>query len=139
MTKRILVIANDTASEQSLHDVIRACAEEADAEVLVLASESVLDACLERLQAAGIRARGRVGPADPIQAVSDGLDGFAADEIVLATSARKWPLWPSRDLVDRVRRRYAGTIFHVVLDPVAKHRPRLHTPLPLVPRLSERR
>jgi hypothetical protein len=139
MTKRVLVIANDTAAEQPLHDVIRACAQDADAEVLVLAAESGLDACLERLRAAGIRARGRGGPEDPLQAVSDGLDGFAADEIVVATAKRKWPPWPSRDLVDRVRNRFAGTIFHVVLDPVPKHRPRRHTPLPLVPRFSERR
>jgi hypothetical protein len=139
MAKRVLVIASDTAGEQSLHDVIRACAENADTEVLVLAFESDLDACIESLQAAGIRARGRVGPADPLRAVSDGLDGFAADEIVLATAARKWPLWPGRDLVDRIRKRFAGTIFHVVLQPTPKPSSIPATPLPLVPRLSERR
>jgi hypothetical protein len=139
MTKRILVIANGTAGEQQLHDVVRSCVEGTDTEVLVLGSESGLEACLERLHAAGIQARGRVGPADPVQAVSDGLDGFPADEIVLATAARKWPLWPSRNLMERVRRRFGGTIFHVVLDPAPRPRPSLGTPLPLVPRLSERR
>lgn len=139
VTKRVLVIANETAGQDALYEVIRSCAEGADAEVLVIASESRLDACLERLHAAGIKARGRDGPSDPLQAVSDGLDGFAADEIVLATAARKWPLWPSRNLVERVRGRFAGPIFHVVLDPVPKPRPSLGTPVPLVPRLSERR
>jgi hypothetical protein len=139
LTKRILVIADDTAGEQSLHDVIRSCARGADAEVFVIARDSGLDACLEQLHAAGIDAHGRVGPADPLQAVTDGLDGFAADEIVLATTAQNRPLWPSRNLVERVRKRFAGTIFHVVLNPVPKPRPSLGTPVPLVPRLSERR
>jgi hypothetical protein len=139
LTKRILVIADDAAAEHSLHDVIRSCAEGADAEVLVIASDSGLDTCLAHLNAAGIQARGRVGPSDPLEAVSDGLDGFAADEIVLATATRKWPFWPSRNLVERVRNRFAGTIFHVVLDPAPEPRPSLGTPFPLVPRLSERR
>jgi hypothetical protein len=139
MTKRILVIANDAAGEQSLHDVIRSCAEGAAAEVLVLAPEPGLAACLARLHAAGISASGRAGPADPLQAVSDGFDGFPADEIILGTTARNWPFWPGRKLVERVRTRFAGTIFHVVLDPVPKLRPSLSTSLPLVPRLSERR
>jgi hypothetical protein len=139
MTKRILVIANDAAGEQSLHDVIRSCAEGATAEVLVIAPEPGLEACLVRLHAAGISASGRVGPADPLQAASDGLDGFPADEIVLGTNARNWPFWPGRNLVERVRKRFAGTIFHVVLDPVPKPRPSLGTPVRLVPRLSERR
>jgi hypothetical protein len=138
-TKRILVIANETAGEQSLHEVIRSCSQGADAEVLVIASESRLDAGLERLRAAGISARGRVGDADPVQAISDGLDGFAADEIVLATPARRWPRWTTRNLVDRVRSRFAGPIFHVVLEPVPKARPSPARPLPLMPRLSERR
>jgi hypothetical protein len=138
-TKRILVIANDAAGEQSLFDVIRSCAEGDEAQVLVIASEPGLGACLARLHAAGIEADGRVGSADPVHAASEGLDRFPADEIVLATAARRWPVWPSRDLVERVRKRSAGTIFHVVLDPAPKARPSFGTPVPLIPRLSERR
>jgi hypothetical protein len=139
VTKRILVIANETADERSLHDVIRSCAQGANAQVLVIAPEAGLENCLEQLRAAGIPARGRVGPADPLQAVKDGLQGFAAEEIVLATAERRWPFWPSRNLVERVRKRFAGTIFHVVLTPAPKARPSLGAPLPLTPRLSERR
>jgi hypothetical protein len=139
MTKRILVIAGDTAGEQPLIDVIRSCAEGAESEVLVIASEPGLDTCLARLHAAGVEAHGRADPADPVQAAVEGLDGFPADEIVLATAARRWPFWPSRDLVERVRKRFAGTIFHVVLDPAAKARPSLATAVPFIPRLSERR
>jgi hypothetical protein len=139
-SKRILVVANEAAGEEALRDVVRSCVQGADAEVLVVAPGSRLEASLERLHAAGIRARGRVGAADPLQAVSDALDGFAADEIVLATTAHRRPLWSSRNLVERVRRRFAGPIFHVVLDFVPKRQASpLARPAPLIPRLSGRR
>jgi hypothetical protein len=156
VTKRILVIANDTAEEPALHEVIRRCSRGAEAEVLVVASVPIprargwfrdddgarmatrasLEACVARLVAAGIRARGLVADADPLRAASDVL--FAADEIVLAT--RKRPRRPSRNLVERVRKRFAGPIFHVVVDPVPspERRPAAQ-PVPLIPRLSERR
>jgi hypothetical protein len=43
-----------------------------------------LDACLERLEQSGVHAHGRVGDADPVQAIADSLPGFAADEVVIA-------------------------------------------------------
>jgi hypothetical protein len=143
VSKRILVIANETAEGHELDEVIRSCSQGVDAEVLVItpavnSASSRLETFLERLHAAGIRARGRIGAADPLQAVSDGLRGFAADEIVLAT--RKGPPWRRRNLVARVRKRFAGPIFHLVLDPAPTRRllP-LAPPVPLIPRLSERR
>src|SRR4051812_41474756 len=41
-------------------------------------------ACRDRLERTGLRASGRVGDADPLQAVADALPRFAADEIVVA-------------------------------------------------------
>jgi hypothetical protein len=137
VTKRILVVASDTEGP-ALEQVIRSCARGSDAEVLVLAPEqSQVEACLVRLYASGIAVRGRVGDDDPIRAVADGLDDFAADEVVLATRKSRRP---RRNLIERVRQRFAGPIFHLVLDPVPAPRllPRAN-PLPLVPRLSERR
>jgi hypothetical protein len=137
VSKRILVIANETEGP-GLDEVIRSCAQGAEAEVLLIAPEQAfLESCLERLQAAGIQAHGRVGDADPLRAVADGLDGFAADEVVLATRKSRRP---GRNLVERVRNRFAGPIFHLVLEPLPAPRllPRA-SPLPLVPRLSERR
>ena len=43
-----------------------------------------LAACLDRLERTGLHATGRVGDADPLQAVADTLPTFAADEIVIA-------------------------------------------------------
>jgi hypothetical protein len=137
--KRILVIADEAAGDRALNEVIRSCAEGADAEILVIAPESRLDLCLEGLRATHIRARGRAGDGDPMRAVSEGLDEFAADEIVLATRARKWRLGSSRNLVERVRRRFAGPIFHVVVDPAPSPSFAARTPVPLIPLLSERR
>jgi hypothetical protein len=137
VTKRILVVANETDGS-ALDQVIRSCARGTDAEVLLLAPESrQVETCLKRLRAAGIDARGRVGDDDPLRAVADGLDDFAADEVVLATRKSRRP---RRNLIERVRQRFAGPIFHLVLDQVPAPRvlPRAN-PVPLVPRLSERR
>jgi hypothetical protein len=137
VTKRILVVANETDGA-ALEQVIRSCARGADAEVLLLAPESrQVEACLGRLHAAGVEARGRVGDDDPLRAVADGLDDFAADEVVLATRKSRRP---RRNLIERVRQRFAGPIFHLVLDPTPARQPLAGAgPLPLVPRLSERR
>ena len=47
-----------------------------------------LAACLDRLERTGLHATGRVGDADPLQAVADTLPTFAADEIVIAGDTR---------------------------------------------------
>jgi hypothetical protein len=137
VTKRILVVANETDGS-ALEQVIRSCARGADAEVLLLAPESrQVETCLERLRAAGLDARGRVGDDDPLRAVADGLDDIAADEVVLATRESRRP---PRNLIEHVRQRFGGPIFHLVLGPAPAPQvlPRAH-PLPLVPRLPERR
>ena len=56
-----------------------------------------LAACLDGLERAGLRATGRVGDADPLQAVADTLPTFAADEIVIAAHPER-----SRGLAERV-------------------------------------
>jgi len=62
--------------------------------------------CVDRLERAGVHAQGRVGDADPLQAIADALPTFAADEIVIAARAER-----SHGLADelaaRARRRFA--------------------------------
>jgi len=41
-------------------------------------------AWLDRLERAGVHARGHVGDPDPLQAIADALPAFPADEIVIA-------------------------------------------------------
>jgi hypothetical protein len=62
-------------------------------------------AWLDRLERSGVHARGRVGDADPLQAIEDALLTFPADEIVIAgQSERSTRL--ADELVARARRRF---------------------------------
>ena len=71
-----------------------------------------LAACLDRLERTGLHATGRVGDADPLQAVADTLPTFAADEIVIAAHPER-----SRDLAQKValgvRERFALPVHDV--------------------------
>jgi hypothetical protein len=133
--QKVLVIANETVEGAVLHDAIRARAG-AGGEVLVIApalnsrlrhwisdvdgarrgAEERLAASLARLAGAGIAAHGRVGDAEPLQAIDDALKLFAAHEIVIATHPEGRSHWLERDLVNRARARYPQPIVHVVVD-----------------------
>ena len=137
--RRILVIANETVAGPELHDAI---VDRADAAVDVLviapalnsrlrhwlsdddgarrAAEARLELCLERLAATGINAEGRVGDANPLQAIDDALNGFAADELVIAPHPRGRSHWLQRYLITRVRERFVQPVAHVVVDPLAR-------------------
>jgi nucleotide-binding universal stress UspA family protein len=112
----VLVIALDTAGPMALRD----------ADVLVVApalnsrlrhwlsdedearrkAEKRANACVEQLERSGAHANGRIGDADPLQAIADALPTFAADEIVIAAHPE-----PSHGLADelaaRARKRFA--------------------------------
>jgi hypothetical protein len=65
-----------------------------------------LEAYLDRLECAGVRTSGRIGDADPVQAIADALATFAADEIVVAAhSERSRRL--AGDVAERARKRFA--------------------------------
>jgi hypothetical protein len=122
--RRILVVANASAEESVLHDAIRDRVRDSEAEVLVVATAldsgpsrwtsdedeafgeaaARLRRCLDRLDSAGIEANGLVGDGDPLQAIAGVLQGFPADELVLATHAAARSTWLSRRV-------------HVVVDP----------------------
>jgi nucleotide-binding universal stress UspA family protein len=69
-------------------------------------AEERLGACVDRLERAGLRASGRVGDADPVQAIADALPTFAADEVVIAAHpARSSEL--ARRVAARARLRFA--------------------------------
>jgi GABA permease len=63
-------------------------------------------AFVERLRQQGVHAEGRVGDANPLQAIADALTTFPADEIAIVASPER----PSRfvdGLVARARNRFA--------------------------------
>jgi nucleotide-binding universal stress UspA family protein len=136
--KRVLVVANETVEGDVLHEAIGAT-RAAEVHVIAPALNSRLRhwvsdeddaqraagdrlaACLERLRKAGVDARGSVGDGDPLQALSDALRFFPADEIVIATHPEGRSHWLARNLVERARSRFAQPIVHVVVD-LVNHR-----------------
>lgn len=136
----LLVVANETVEGTVLVETIRDIALSRDAEVLVVApalnsrlrhwmsdsddAESAarqrLDNTLWRLNAAGVRADGRVGDADPLRAIEDALSLFEADEIVIGTHPEERSNWLAHDLVARACARFDLPVAHVVVD-VATH------------------
>lgn len=132
---KILVVANETVEDESLYDTVRARAN-GGAEVFVVApalnsrlrhwmsdvdearaaAEDRLAKFLGRLMRSGLPARGCVGDSDPLQAMTDALRMFAADEIVIATHPPRRSNWLARNLVDRARAAHLQAIVHVVVD-----------------------
>jgi hypothetical protein len=82
-----------------------------------------LAATLESLCAAGIEADGRVGDADPLQAIADALVEFQPEEIVIATQPDQRSNWATRDLFGHVRRRFAQSVVQIVTESGEDARP----------------
>jgi hypothetical protein len=76
-----------------------------------------LAATLENLCAAGINADGRVGDADPLQAIADALVEFQPEKIVIATQPGQRSNWATRDLFGHVQRRVARSVVQIVIEP----------------------
>jgi hypothetical protein len=133
-TPKILVVANETVEDETLYETVRARAN-GGAELFVVApalnsrlrhwvsdvdearaaAEDRLAKFLGRLLRSGFDAGGCVGDSDPLQAMTDALRRFPADEIVVATHPRERSNWLERDLVGRARRQHTQEIVHVVV------------------------
>jgi GNAT superfamily N-acetyltransferase len=132
--RRVLVVANETVDSARLHETIVASIGDAvGAEVVVVApalndrlrhwlsdddearraAESRLGDAVESLGDAGVAAVGWVGDGDPLQAIDDALCFFAPDTLIIATHPEAQSHWLARNLVDRARDRFAGTIIHI--------------------------
>ena len=134
---RILVIANETAQGDQLHDAVAATAStHYPVDVLVVAPalnsrlrhwlsdddaarrEAVgrIESCVERLTRDGITAEGMIGDPDPLQAIDDALATFLADGVIIATHPEGKSNWLARNLVQRAEQRFDLPIAHVVVD-----------------------
>jgi GNAT superfamily N-acetyltransferase len=141
---RVLVVANEAVDSTRLHETILASVADAPgSEVVVVApalndrlrhwlsdedearraAEARLGNALESLEGAGVAATGWVGDADPLQAIDDALCFFAADTLIVATHPEAQSHWLARNLVDRARDRFAGTIVHVQVKSEPVHEP----------------
>lgn len=124
--RRILVVANQTACEDELLDVVRqrVAAGPCRFTMLVPATppkEHVtwtegdarslarrrLDEAMERMRGVGAEVDGVIGDASPLQAIDDTLIGQPHDEIVLSTLPVGVSRWLKMDLPHRVEQRFA--------------------------------
>jgi GABA permease len=136
MTLRLLVIANETAPDDELRDVVAARAAGRDTEVMVIApalagrlafwtsddgrarreARQRVTRCLSALRAAGLTADGAVGDASPLLAIGDALRVFDADEVLIATHPPGDSNWLERGVVSRARARFSLPIHHLVVE-----------------------
>jgi hypothetical protein len=112
-TRRILVVANRTASTPLLLDTVRKRARKERCSFTLLipheprkgGADWTLDTALPLLErAAGAPVEGMVGQADPFEAITAALEEHAFDEVIISTLPRRVSEWLRRDLPHRVER-----------------------------------
>ena len=130
-----LAVANRTASGDELLDALKA---KVDAEpegrnrlfLVVVPQEggggqdarrarTRLKLVLDRLHAAGMLGAGMIGDPDPFTAITNALQYFRVDDIVISTFAETKSGWLRTDLIERVRRTTGKPVEHVVHEDVA--------------------
>jgi hypothetical protein len=136
-TRRILVVANQTAEGRELLDEITNRCRGNECEVMLVCPGMVgsraerwasdidkgMDAARERmarsvaaLRRVGVEVRAEVGDPDPNMAIEDALRVFPADEIVISTLPPGESRWLEHDVVERTRREVDLPMTHVVVD-----------------------
>jgi GABA permease len=136
-TRRILVVANQTASGRELLEEIanrcrgRRCqvmlvspalvgsraaqwASDVD-EGMGLARERMARS-VTALRGVGVEVRAEVGDPDPNMAIEDALRVFPADEIVISTLPPEQSRWLEHEVVERTRREVDLPMTHVIVD-----------------------
>jgi nucleotide-binding universal stress UspA family protein len=134
--KRVLVIANETVAGPELLAELKQHARGANTRVLVVtpalntklrhwvsdedgaraAASERLEASLEAMRAAGIKAEGEVGDPDPLQAIDDAVRTFSPDDIIISTHPKGRSHWLEQDVVETARERLDVPVTHVVVD-----------------------
>jgi GABA permease len=136
-TRRILVVANQTAAGKELLEEIRNRCRGTDCEVMLVSPALVgsraerwasdidegLDLARERmtrsvsaLHGVGVEVRAEVGDPDPNMAIEDALRVFPADEIVISTLPPDQSRWLEHEVVERTRREVDLPMTHVIVD-----------------------
>jgi hypothetical protein len=136
-TRRILVVANQTAAGRELLEEIGNRCRGQRCEVMLVSPALVgsraerwasdidegLDLARERmarsvtaLRGIGIEVRAEVGDPDPNMAIEDALRVFPADEIVISTLPPEQSRWLEHEVVERTRREVELPMTHVIVD-----------------------
>ncbi len=136
-TRRILVVANQTAAgRELLEEIGNRCRGQKCAVMLVSPAlvgsraerwasdiDEGLDLARERmarsitaLRGVGVEVRAEVGDPDPNMAIEDALRVFPADEIVISTLPPEQSRWLEHEVVERTRREVELPMTHVIVD-----------------------
>jgi len=134
-SRKVLVVANETAGGAKLVARIRELAREGDTSFALVVPqtkpksggiiylEAVRDAAKVRLDlarqtmvAAGIEMEGEVGDQDPFAAAMDAIAEFKPDQVLVSTKPATVSGWLRRDLVERIRNESGLPVEHVVVD-----------------------
>jgi hypothetical protein len=134
--KHLLVIANETVAGAELLAEVKKHARGRKTTVLVVtpalntklkywvsdedgaraAAGERLQASLDAMRAAGIKAEGEVGDPDPLQAIDDAIRTFSPDEILISTHPEGRSNWLEQGIVEHARERFDVPVTHVVVD-----------------------
>ena len=130
-----LAVANRTASGDELLEALQAKAEsfsddnlrqlfivvvpaEGGQGAAVQRARTRLKLVLDRLHVRGLYAAGMIGDPDPFTAITNALQNFRVDDIVISTFAETKSGWLRSDLIERVRRASGKPVDHVVHEDV---------------------
>jgi hypothetical protein len=126
-----LAVANRTASGDELLEALKAEADsfskpdrrqlfivvvpaEGGSGQAVQRARTRLKLVLDRLHVRGLFAAGMVGDPDPFTAITNALQYFRVDDIVISTFSETKSGWLRADLIERVRRSTGKPVQHVV-------------------------
>jgi len=132
---RVLVVADEACTSPDLCAGVREYAGNGPIEDLVIApahssaatqwyvdEEAARADATKRLRASvaclargDIRADGRLADPDPVQAITDALKEFPADEILIITAPQRPSTWLRQNAVERARRSFELPIEHLVI------------------------
>lgn len=141
---RVLVLANQTVDSDELLAELNRIGVDQETEYLVVVPVSAVDtgaaathgprdvaeateqAAIERLETtlAALRsgngsAEGELGDERPLRALTDAVEKFGPDQIVISTLSPEFSAWQRVDLVDRARAQFEIPVTHVVAKSVA--------------------
>ncbi len=139
---RVLVLANQQVESQELLDELRRIDEDRAATYLVVVPASPIEAgtaaahgpldlreetlkvaqerldnTLTTLHSESLDAHGEIGDYRPLRALSQAVDSFHPDQIVIATLPAEQSVWHRFDVVDRARAEHGIPVTHVVAEP----------------------
>ncbi|HWE58841.1 MAG TPA: hypothetical protein VG228_04030 [Solirubrobacteraceae bacterium] len=85
-----------------------------DSDAAVRAARERMRATIDELRRLGLTVTGEVGDADPLTAIADALDKFAATRIMISTWPAEMSNWLEKDLPSRAAERFHLPIHHIV-------------------------